>query len=137
MSGRLLRFGPPVGLAEAKAAHPSSRGRLAQVERQQVLGALVKCVGEGWLDLDDTDVLPLIVDVLLHNAPQAVTEPEVVARSLEEAAAVWGAQEGDALFGESAQIVSRLAAGTANEATHPYLMGGCRVLADHLAMASR
>lgn len=123
--------------ADAIASHPSSRSKqLAQVERQQVLGALVKAVAENGLNLDDTDVLPLIVDALLRNCPQAYTAPEIVAKSIEEAAEAYGAQEGDALFGESAAIVSRLAAGTAHTATYGYLLDGCRMLADWLITAA-
>jgi hypothetical protein len=123
--------------ADAIAAHPSTRSKqLAQVERQQVLGALVKTVAEGNLDLTDTDVLPLVVDVLLRNCPQAYTAPEIVAKSLEEAAECYGAQEGDELFGESAAIVGQLAAGTAHTATYDYLLDGVRALADWLTAAA-
>lgn len=123
--------------ADCIRRHPATVSKqLAQVERQQVLGALVKVVAEGGLDLTDTDVLPLVVDVLLRNAPQAVSQPGVVAKSLVEAAEVYGAQECDASSGEAALIVSQLAAGTAHTAVYGYLLDGCRALADWLTAAA-
>lgn len=123
---------------DAIAAHPATRSKqLAQVERQQVLGALVKMVGDGWIDLADTDVLPLVVDTLLRNAPQSFTAPEVVAKSVQEAADAYGAQECDPSYGESATIVAQLAAGTVHTATYSYLLdSGVRVLADWLTAAA-
>lgn len=126
-----------LSLADAKAKHPAVVSKQRQVERQQVLGALVKAVADGGLALDDTDVLPLIVDVLLRNCPQATSAPEIVAKSIEEAAEAYGAQEDDALFGESAAVVARLAAGTAHTSVYGYLLDGVRCLADWLGSAGQ
>lgn len=125
-----------LSFTDSMARHPSVVAKQRQVERQQVLGALIKAIAEGGLNLDDTDVLPLIVDTLLRNCPQAVTAPDVVAKSIEEAAEAWGAQEDDALFGESAFIVAQLAAGTAFTTTYPYLLESVRALSDWLTAAA-
>lgn len=138
------------GIAAARAdairSHPSSQGRRAQVERQQQLGALVAALGDGRLDVTDERDLPLIVGVLLACAPQARSEPALVAKFVTEAAeshrnASTSHQLQDderavqRLAADAAFCVSELAAGTAYTATHPYLLHDCQMLVDWLTAA--
>lgn len=119
--------------ADAIRSHPSTRSKqLAQVERQQILNALIAAVGDGRLSISDDGDLPLIVHVLLHNCPQVFTHPDVVAKSVEEAAASYA----DSFGQDAAMVVSSLAAGTAHTAVYGYLMESCSLLRDWLTAAA-
>lgn len=118
--------------ADAIRRHPSSLSRRALVERQQQLGSLLIAIGDGRLSITDDADLPLIVGTLLHCAPQSFVHPDVVAKSVQEAAAAH--TTGDA--SDTAFIASQLAAGTAHTGTYGYLMQGCQMLCDWLTAAA-
>lgn len=121
--------------------HPASRSKqLLQVERQQALAALIAAIGDDRLLIDDARDLPLIVDVLLRNCPQAHTSPVTVAKAVEEAGDSHRASLADNseidYAGDAAFMVAQLAAGTAHTAAHSYMLDGCQMLADWLLTAA-
>lgn len=126
-ASRIGRARPDAVLSLADSRHPSVVSKQRQAERQQVLGSLVAVLAGRWDKLTTDTYMPLLVDVLTRNAPQAKTESARVAISLHDASVLYDADPDEAAF-----IVAQLAAGTATTVAYGLWSDGVRSLVDHL-----
>lgn len=128
---RTARPDAVLSLADSRANHPSVVAKQRQVERQQVLGSLVAILAGRWDELTTDTYLPLLIDVLVRNAPQVRDEPAVVAIALHDATVMYGSDPEEAAF-----VITQLAAGTASTVAYGLWSDGVRSLVDHLKAAT-